>query len=514
MSDPRLSLSSQLVPAHGAAALNALDSCQIRVIAGLGPAESLTAAAFVVLAVRSHAHIEIVRDVPLPPNPWAADSLGGLLTMLSPLRPSPACAFDKVVSVSTDPDTPADLWVGSSTWIVSVGTGAAPPRAEAHASATAPVSGRLRVAPFGGLLGAAVAAAHLFCSLLEPLGLPVSPRRSTYYWAFLPADVAENADTSSALAADSPLDWPRLLIAGCGSVGSSAAAALACGDLTGLDVTCADGDAFDPIKNNFRYPAAVDVPAVEKTAWVGSILEAAGACAAAPARSVAEWTCAQASPGLDGIVVSSVDTVDGRFDVADVLARTTLSAAVDSLSFHVQREHLGDGFRCPYCDFVTLDSPLAGAANVAAFTGLTEQRIVELLVRDEVLTAADVAQVVAAGRLDSLDAVHLVGRRLDDLRARLYAQAAIPAPAGSPEPPVPLSAPFVSWAVGVLLAVQVSLAALGLPMIDRRLEVDLHGYLPEHRLRLPADGSGRCVCARPVRCRWMAALYPDLPRNA
>ena len=131
----------------------------------------------------------------------------------------------------------------------------------------------------------------------------------------------------------------------------------------------------------------------------------------------------------------------------------------------------------------------------------------ELLYNDMRLEQQDVDQMVAVGRLQAHDAHGLVGARLADLRNRFYAQAAIPAADPGAAPPAPLSAPFVSWACGVLLAAEVAKNARGLAAVERRVEVDLHGYPADFVHILPADSSGRCACARHVRLLWMKSLY-------
>lgn len=225
-----------------------------------------------------------------------------------------------------------------------------------------------------------------------------------------------------------------------------------------------DADTFDPDRNAFRYPASTpSVAKSPKSQWLANMLTKAGAQATPLVGPVRDWTTSQNDPGFDGVVISSVDDVDGRYEVADILARATLSAAVAGLSFHVQRERLGDGKRCPFCDFVTVESPLAQAAADARLTGLAEQRIVELLHHDMRLQQQDVDQMVAAGRLQPQNAHGLVGARLADLRNRFYAQAAIPASDPSAAPPAPLSAPFVSWASGVLLAAELGQERAGAP---------------------------------------------------
>lgn len=87
----------------------------------------------------------------------------------------------------------------------------------------------------------------------------------------------------------------------------------------------------------------------------------------------------QASPELHSLAVSSVDELGGRLDVADVLARTTLSVGVNGLSIRMLcADALGDG-ACPYCEYVTATPPLAQAAVIAGQTGLPEGRVATLL---------------------------------------------------------------------------------------------------------------------------------------
>lgn len=72
---------------------------------------------------------------------------------------------------------------------------------------------------------------------------------------------------------------------------------------------------------------------------------------------------------------------------------------------------------------------------------------------------------------------------------------------------VTVSAPFVSWLAGVVLAAEVDKFARGLPILDRRVELDLSGVPAGVVRRLPPDPTGRCLCQSPVRRRWARALY-------
>lgn len=501
--DPRVGLSGELLPDHALAAVAALDDVLVRVVAGESDPAAMTAAALLTLVARTHAHVEVVTDRRLRQNPWGATSLSTLLADLQPMRPPPQAQPTRTVTLSTTDTVEADWYIAPGTWTVSVCAAPAYPDTFAE-----PIDDEsdMPTAPYGGFLGAAIAAANLFCSSLSPLGLATAPRRTLFTWNLIDytyGPAPEGQDLTPV-----PAKWPLTLIAGCGSVGSSAAAALACDDLTGMVAVTVDSDTFDPDRNTFRYPASTpSLARSPKAEWLTTMLKSAGAQATPLVGPVRDWTTKQDAPGFDGVVLSTVDDVDGRYEVADILARTTLSAAVGGLSFHVQREHLGDGNRCPFCDFVTVESPMAQAAADAKLTGLTEQRIVEMLFHDQRLQQQDVDQMVTAGRLQPQHAHDLVGARLADLRNRFYAQAAIPAADLGAGPPAALSAPFVSWASGVLLAAELAKNARGLAPVERRVEVDMHGYPADFVLVLPADQTGRCACARHVRVQWMSQLY-------
>jgi hypothetical protein len=81
-------------------------------------------------------------------------------------------------------------------------------------------------------------------------------------------------------------------------------------------------------------------------------------------------------------------------------------------------------------------------------------------------------------------------------------------PAAGSEP-VLVSAPCVSWMAGVLATSEVAKAAAGLPLVDRRVDLDLSGLPLGAVRRLPRDRSGRCLCAPPFRQRAAHRLYGD-----
>ncbi len=496
--DPRVALSRELTAADATPALAALDAhaVVIRVPAAATAVEALTAAALLVLVTRTHAHLQLDRDADLPPNPWGAATLGALQSALRGIGPEPTAdaAVSSVVDVGRSGGGRAgSLLIAAQPWTAAVSD------TELLPADDSPFPG----VAYGGLLGAGLAAARLFREALRPLGLPAAAEESLVVWNLL--DHRRTPAPASAAPSARALAWPAVALLACGSVGSSVAATLACEDLTGMAAVTVDGDTFDPARNTFRYPASMGSASGPKAAWVAGILGAAGASAESHDGLIREWVLSRSTPGWDGIAVASVDTVEGRYDVADVLARTTVSAAVGGLALHVQREHLGDGLRCPYCDFVDLQPALSRAAADAALLGLPEARLVELADDPAGLRQSDLDAAVAAGTIDPAGAAVLQGRRVADLQARVYAQALVPTAAHAT--PVPVSAPFVSWVTGVLCAAEIAKAARGLPLLNRRVELDLHGGPDDFVHRPLEDRSGRCACATATRRRWMRRMY-------
>jgi hypothetical protein len=505
--DPRVKLSQELTASGAAPALEALD--RTHVIIRCQPsqgntASALGAAALLALVMRTHAHVEPDDDLPLPANPWNAASLQDLYSKLSSLRPAPAASPAKisVVDVGHHPSDTirrADLRIGGDAWTAATTGGDDLPILISRDQASAD-----QQIPYGNLLAAGFGAAHLFREILRPLGLPACPDGADLIWNVLTHRRAPAPHALATLAA-AP-EWPAVAWLGCGSVNSSAVAALACENLHGLASWTIDTDKFDQGHNPFRYPASTGAETGDKAAWLSAILGRSGADCSPHAGLVRDWIRTRTEPGFYGIAVCGVDTIDGRYEAADLLARTTLSAAVSGMALHLQREHLGDGYRCPYCDFVDLRTPLSQAAADAALTGLDERRVIELINDPQGLTEGDISQLIAHGKIPASSASALLGRRLADVRGRIYAEGLIPAPVPGTAP-TPVSAPFVSWVSGVLCAAEIAKAARGLPLIDRRVELDLHGLPDDFVLRLAQDTSGRCACASIVRRRWIAKLY-------
>jgi len=513
MDDPRLRLLGAAEAADAGRLLAALDTVRpiVTVSPGLPPAAAGAALTLVALLSRLFPHVQVDGSAQAGPNLWGISDVADALDWFRAVRPVP----------TTSPDTDVRMFLG------------VPPGVRVRDPVLGVGGGdwNVRLAwepqpldnPPGGLqhgLGlhaaASLAVNELLKATLVPLGMPalMLPRTDGSSCADpLVWNLIDYRRTSIPLAGRTERRFVplRVLLAGAGSVGTSVAGMLVfCPGLTG-EAFVVDPEDFDPARNPFRYPALAGGETGAKAMWAACLLQNAGWEAEPGVSSIGIWNAAQPAPGFDGIMVSSVDDLTARFDVGDVLAREVISAGAGGLAFHVQRERLGDGWACPYCEYVPAEPALTQAHIIAAQVGLPVERVIALQIPGAVLTTADLQICTAGEKISPETAARLVGHRLADLVAGAYAEAAI-APAGTLGEPgrpgaVAVATPQVSWLTGVITAAELVKTALGLPVLDRRVDVDLSGLPQGFTRRVKADQSGRCACASGVRRRWVVDLY-------
>lgn len=483
MSDPRLDIGPQLTGAATDACRDALDGVRpiVRVAADLDPRSATAAAALVHLLGRLHPHTTIDGDVVLGLNPWAAASLSEAAGLVPRPTPTSAARRDVVIGIGRVAD--ADLWVGGDDWTAAI-------------SAT-PVDALSRHVAFGVHAAAALAAAEILKLVLAPFEFVHSSALPEMRWNLIDHRNAPAPDITPATTSNVDT-W----ILGSGSVGSSVVALMGTGDPAGR-VDIVDADGFDPERNPYRYPAATTSTDGPKAAWASRILRAGGWSADGHEVDVATWVTSRSGPGFDGVAVSSVDRVDARADVADALARTTLSVGVGGLAFHAQREQPADPFACPYCQYLTVGTPMSQLGVYEEQTGIPMVRIAQLLGGDR-LAAEDVALAVASGRIQAEASEDMIGRRFEDLVRRAYAQATVRTVDGES---VTVSAPAVSWLAGTVVAAEIEKMKKGLPLLDRRIDLDMSGVPTGMVRQVARDRSGRCLCANPFRIRSARRLY-------
>ena len=525
------------------ALLNALDGVRVHVVLGHNLHDTDRTAGLVLVGLCARLFGEVHLHGPdRPVASWwgeqTAASIRASARALRPSLPSPAVATSVEFTITFGESEAQPLpngellGVGGGDWVAALAATSLPCRSDTHG--------------FGTHAAVCLAVAQLLARTLARHGLGPAP-------APLPASgYALNLLTHRPLPDPTPSAWPTpsghlavreplpVALAGVGSVGSSVAGLLAGASapvLTrdtimgqtrppAIEFVCLDADTFDPTRNPFRYLALRGDESGPKAHEIAARLRGLGLPARGLSGDVAAWVTGRDRPGFEGVLVSSVDTIDGRLAVADALARETLSVGVSGLALHVQREHLGDGHACPFCDYVDAAPATTQAQMHAEVTGLSVERVLTLLNQSMTLDAADVAAAVSAGKIATNDTTRFVGARLADLVRGAYAEAAVlPAPIPgaaaaastieTPNPETPaVAAPHVSWFAGVLAAAEVLKELHGLPRLDRRVDVDLAGLPPGVIRRRSHDETGRCVCHSTVRRRWMQRLYPSPGRAA
>ncbi|MBO1754835.1 hypothetical protein [Allobranchiibius sp. CTAmp26] len=528
--DPRLRLlGSQTVGGPQESAiqvLHRLDETEVcvAVAADANDAARVAVAAFVTMIARLVPRVVVVDssgDGRLPNNWWQAASWADLLHRLTPVRPVTDLPATRQISVGFGVVQPVcDVYVGGGDWNVVL--------------ADYPVVLEIgAIHGFGLHAAGCLAVSQVLIKVLADLGFP---------GVEVSGSVETNLIDHRLCLVDDPdlpvthptagFDVARIGFLGVGSVGTSAVALLATASspmLNGsavagalaaaLEVTAVDKDVFDPDRNPYRYPALLGGETGKKSTEMVKRLLQLGLTAEAHDTDVSTWNTNKKEPGWHGVVISSVDTLSGRLDVADVLSKATLSAGVSGTELHVQWERFADGFACPFCDFVRAEPPLTQAGVYSQVTGIPIPRVLALLQDGAVLEASDVDMAITAGRVPAPRRDALVSAPLSDLIRQAYAEAEMRPQGGDAgadaasgdSDVVAVASPQVSWFAGTLIAAELVKHMLGLPTVDRRVDLDVAG-LPAGIVRRPhADSTGTCICHSGVRRRWYRRMYGDPP---
>lgn len=526
--DPRLRLlGSQTVGGAREPAtqvLRRLDETEVAVAvaADADDAARVAVAAFVTMIARLVPGVVVddpQGDGRLPNNWWQAASWVDLLDKLTPVRPVTDLRATRQITVGFGIAEPVcDVYVGGGDWNVVL--------------ADHPVVMETGTVHGLGLHAAgSLAVSQVLIKVLSDLGFPGVEVTGTVETNLIDHRLRlVNATDLTVTNPAAGFEVARTGFLGVGSVGTSAMAllAMACSPMlngsaatAALEVTAVDKDVFDPDRNPYRYPALLGGETGKKSAGMVERLQQLGLTAEAHDTDVATWHTTKNEPGWHGVVISSVDTLSGRLDVADVLSKATLSAGVSGTELHVQWERFADGFACPFCDFVRADPPLTQAGVYSQVTGIPIPRVLALLQDGAVLAASDVDMAIAAGRVPAQRRDALVSAPLSDLIRQAYAEAEMRPQSGDAGVDaangdgdvIAVASPQVSWFAGTLIAAELVKHMLGLPTVDRRVDLDVAGLPAGIVRRPPADATGTCICRSGVRRRWYRTMYGDLPET-
>lgn len=493
--DPRLELADLAAAANSALVLEALDGVRVIVEA---PAERIQSrhdqvAVFTIvnLAARLFPHLELRLggEAPSALEPLLGGQLGSGLGALAELlapEPSQAPSEDFHLSFGQACSSPG-LSGNASGWSFSVG-----PEQIALAPSAGPAVGSVACGCF--------LVSQLFATRMAPLGLPVS--LTTGFAANL---LDYRNQPAPELAQTGPLRLGPMALLGCGSVGSSTLAAALLIGAEGGPVDLVDPDAFSA-RNVLRYPILREQVDGPKAQWLAERAGEGGLEAEGRVGDIQDFLAGFPEPPAIDLAAVSVDTIEGRRDATDLLARRTLNVGVAGLALHISSHEFSEQSGCAYCQYVDVAPSLSGAAQLAEMIGLGVERVVAIELGGGRISEADAAAMAAAGRFG--DQPPQAGERLADLRRRIYAQAAVPAADG--EGQVLISAPFVSQMAGLLMVVEAlkeSTPELAGFRLRGRYDLDLSGQPADYIRALQRDKSGRCLCFSPFRRRAHERLH-------
>lgn len=492
MNDLRVMLADLTSGADPSTVLSALDSVEVIIEAPEERCQSRTDQAglfaLVNLVGRLHGHVrlELASGLPADLGVFGSGDLAELLRgLLEDIAPAPAAQASETFHLSwgADPSGPGlAVWGGG--WSYGLGP-------------SLPFAGPDPGPGVGALAAAAYAASQLMGRQLSRLD-----------FAYLETQgFAANLLNYSRRPAPEVADGCEFAVAptafcGGGSVGSSGFYTACLLGLTGGPVDVVDDDEFSE-RNVLRYPVLRRRESGPKATWLEELAGRSGLEVTGHVMDINGFVNQFDEPPVIDLAVVSVDTVEGRRDATDVLARTTLNVGVGAMQLHISAHGFDRESGCSYCRYVDQGGILTDAAMLAGMLGLSQERLIAAQLRGGRIDQQDAEEMVNNGRF--ADNPPQAGDRIADLRRRIYAQASVPTPAGE----VLVSAPAVSAFAGALICGELVKHAsrdLQAHRLTGRCDFDMTGE-PTGVVALHSpDQSGNCLCQDPFRLRFYREL--------
>ena len=426
-------------------------------------------------------HVVFPAGAAAPRHPWDLDTVSAVIEELNDtvgrtLHIGPPKRSDVVLSIGETPSIPADreVVVRGTHW-------------RAALDCDLPEAGD---GVLGSLYAGCMGAAQVLLNVLNMM--------DAHYRTMAPFNFSL-LDLGSCSAADETpksIQLPETHLVGVGAGGSAAVYALAhLGDISGTLHLIDNQKVDDPNLNRYVLMRRRDIGRwkvdVAAETLRGTSIEAA------PYRDV--FSNYADEHGRDvNLLLSPVDSEEGRRELAKMLPRRIINAATGGTTVTLSTHGFNDGRMCLHCLYMPELNRASREEIMAKDMGLPPERVKELLRMNSPIGAELLAQIernrgVEPGTWAS-DAELPIGSFYvkavcGDARLRLPTANVI----------APLS--FISTSAGVLLAAE--LIKAGHPelsgwALDNYFRLDtLHPPQPAFRHLRPQDSSGRCICRDP-----------------
>ena len=298
------------------------------------------------------------------------------------------------------------------------------------------------------------------------------------------------------------VDTPKLItipgthLVGVGAVGSAAVYALAyLGDLQGV-LHLIDNEAVD--KTNLNRYVLMRRRDVGRSK-VDVARDALGRTAIQSVPFRGAFSCyVKKHGGAINLLLSPVDSPEGRRGLAKELPQRVINAATGRTTVTVSTHGFNDGKACLHCLYPVDPNGASREDIMAADMGLSVEEVRELVRTNAPVDAQLVARIEAHRGADPGRWAGNVGAPIDSFYVKaVCGEATLRLPVANVV--APLS--FISASAGILLAVELVKTAhpeLSRWALDNYFRVDtLKHPNPAFRRLQPQDRSGRCICRDP-----------------
>ena len=301
------------------------------------------------------------------------------------------------------------------------------------------------------------------------------------------------------LSCGADVDTPKVItipdahLVGVGAVGSAAIYALAhLGDLQGM-LHLIDNEAVDETNlNRYVLMRRRDIGRSK----VDVARDALACTAIQPVPYRGAFTCyVKEHGGAINLLLSPVDSPEGRRGLAKELPRRVINAATGRTTVTVSTHGFNDGKACLHCLYPVDPNGASREDIMAADMGLSGEEVRKLVRTNAPAEAQLVARIEAHRGVEPGRWAGNVGSPIDSFYAKAVCGEA---PLRLPFANVVAPLSFISASAGILLAAELVKAShpeLSQWALDNYFRVDTlkHPNPAFHQLR-PQDPSGRCIC--------------------
>ena len=383
---------------------------------------------------------------------------------------------DVVLSVGQEPDTPAErkVVIRGSHWCAAL-----------DCDLQGAGDGVL-----GSLYSATMGTAQVLLHVLEMMGAPYKPMAEFHF------SLLDHMPFGLDGSAPKALRVPEAHLVGVGAVGSAAVYTLAhLDDVSGVIHLIDNETIEEPNLNRYVLARQRDIDE-----WKVDL--AAGALSSTGIRAKlyrgAFVSYAEEYGGAVNLLLSPVDSEEGRRALARILPRRVINAATGGTTLTISTHGFADGKACLHCLYLPEPNRETPEEIMAKDMGLSPGLVQKLIETNDPVNEELVAQIERNRGAEPGTWASHVGLPINSFYAKaVCGDAELRLPTANVI--APLS--FISAAAGIMLAAELIKAGnpeLGGWSLDNYFRVDtLSRPNPAFRRLRPQDPSGRCICTDP-----------------